>query len=97
MSDDTKESVDAEFPVRPLSAVALVYTDEGPGGPCGQSCSTTSEWSRVYLFDDEDSARKWLDAQGAPRRKRARWHIVSSYPEYVGSPYFLEDRRKRPE
>ena len=28
----------------------ILYHDDGPNGPCGQSCHTTSPWSRLYRF-----------------------------------------------
>lgn len=51
--------------------VAVVYRDDGPGGPCGQSCHTTSPWTRVYLFNTEDEAREWLKTATFPKRKRS--------------------------
>ena len=54
---------------------ALVYTDEGPGGPCGQSCYTTSKWTRVYLFKTEAEALKWLNLHEKSKRKRPDWQL----------------------
>ena len=39
---------------------AVVYRDNGPGGPCGQSMSTTRNWTRVYLFNTEQEALEWI-------------------------------------
>ena len=74
--------------------VALVYTDEGPGGPCGQGMHTTSAWTRVYVFDDEDAARSWLEKQPKTTRRRVRWAMVGN-PETFGPTHTLEDRRRK--
>jgi hypothetical protein len=39
---------------------AVVYTDQGPRGACGQDCRTTGSWTKVWLFRDEEAARGWL-------------------------------------
>jgi hypothetical protein len=33
----------------------LHYRDDGPGGPCGQTMSVTSPWSRLYVYDGENA------------------------------------------
>ena len=55
-----------------IEMVAIVYCDDGPSGPCGQSCYTTSAWTRVYLFNNEDEAADWLKTQSFPKRKRSK-------------------------
>jgi hypothetical protein len=52
--------------------VAVVYCDDGPSGPCGQDCYTTSAWTRVYLFNNEDEVADWLKTQSFPKRKRSK-------------------------
>ncbi len=44
------------------------YTDEGPRGPCGQSCSTTNPWDRVLIFQDDENMRNYLENMGKSRR-----------------------------
>jgi len=52
--------------------IAVVYTDQGPGGPCGQDMITTSCWTKVYLFYTEDDARKWIETFQFPKRKKSQ-------------------------
>lgn len=53
--------------------VAIVYTDAGPGGPCGQDCVTTSAWTKVYIFPSAAHAHDWVSKNPAPRRKRSKY------------------------
>lgn len=57
---------------------ALVYTDQGPGGICGQDCNTTSCWTKVWLFESFDAAVKFTQEHPLPRRKRARYDICTT-------------------
>jgi len=67
------------------SMFAVVYSDEGPNGPCGQSCITTSPHCSVYLFFSEEAMQQWLKDQqdNMDKRRKARrkasWKIC--YPE----------------
>lgn len=57
--------------------VAIVYTDNGPRGACGQSCSITSSWTHVYLFSSVHEAREWLKtAPVMSHRNRPRWILA---------------------
>ncbi len=56
-------------------SIAVVYTDEGPSGPCGQDCATTSYWTKVYLFYSENEARDWISSYHWPRRTKSRIRI----------------------
>jgi hypothetical protein len=38
----------------------LVYTDQGPAGPCGQAAHITCPWTRVWMFDTMDDLHAWL-------------------------------------
>jgi hypothetical protein len=60
---------------------AVVYTDEGPSGICGQAMSTTCPWTRVWLFSGEQEMHAFLKAKEPVKtgRKRARWTTV--YPK----------------
>jgi len=37
------------------------YQDQGPNGPCGQSCNVTNPWSILMIFDDHDKLRAFAD------------------------------------
>ena len=44
---------------KPQSAhcsMVLHYKDDGPSGPCGQTVSVTSPWSRLYRYEREEDA-----------------------------------------
>ena len=56
--------------LKPGMAWAL-YSDNGPGGPCGQSCRTTCPHSVLAIWPDEDAMRATL-ANGIGRNKKAR-------------------------
>lgn len=61
-----------------IPKIALVYTDQGPGGICGQDCNTTSCWTKVWLFESFDAAVKFTQEHPLPRRKRARYDICTT-------------------
>lgn len=48
-----------------------MYSDNGPGGPCGQSCSVTCPHTVFATWPDEQSMRDAL-ARGYGRNKRNR-------------------------
>ena len=60
---------------------AVVYTDEGPSGICGQAMSITCPWTRVWLFSSEQAMHAFLKVQEPVKtgRKKARWTTV--YPK----------------
>lgn len=60
---------------------AVVYTDNGPGGACGQDLITTSAHTRVYLFDTEDEMRKWLEYNHDKMPKRKNSRVTACYPK----------------
>ena len=58
---------------------AVVYRDNGPGGPCGQSCSITRLWTKVYLFHSEKDALEWIGANPiGSGRKDAHYAICGN-------------------
>lgn len=71
-------------------SIAIVYTDQGPGGPCGQDCITTSCWTKVYLFNSESEARVWLDEFVIPKRKKSRITMCYLDPQMSGGTQTLE-------
>lgn len=60
---------------------AVVYTDEGPSGICGQAMSITRPWTRIWLFSSEQTMHAFLKVQEPVKtgRKKARWTTV--YPK----------------
>lgn len=60
--------------------VAVVYTDDGPSGPGGQDCMTTSAWTRVFLFDDAESAITAMRDNKIECRRGRRWRATIVYP-----------------
>ena len=38
----------------------IQYLDDGPVGITGQGCSSTNPWNRLYIFNDEESAYKFM-------------------------------------
>jgi len=54
--------------LKPGMAWAL-YTDNGPGGPCGQGSRTTCPHSVLSIWPNEDAMRKTL-AEGIGRNKK---------------------------
>lgn len=53
--------------------VAVVYMDDGPGGPCGQDWVTTSAWTKVHIFQSAVHAHEWVSKNLAPKRKRSKY------------------------
>ncbi len=57
-----------------MDRVALHYQDDGPSGPCGQTMSVTSPWSRIYIYEgptaevDADAFRSYLQVNQIGRR-----------------------------
>ena len=65
--------------------VVLVYLDDGPSGPCGQSMSITSPHTRVHIFEDEDALREWSkDKDLGPNKARRKSQIrVCGLPDEI--------------
>jgi hypothetical protein len=56
----------------------VVYTDDGPIGPCGQSMATTCRWTRLHIFRDDEHMREWAAIHcGMSGRKRIRWEPLT--------------------
>ena len=59
--------------------IAIVYTDEGPSGPGGQTTDATRSHQGVYLFDTPEEARTFLDERTPIRgRKRPKVLIIDT-------------------
>jgi len=39
----------------------VAYQDDGPIGPCGQSCATTNPWDKLYIFTNRKKMREFVD------------------------------------
>jgi hypothetical protein len=48
-----------------------LYSDDGPGGPCGQSMRTTCSHSVLHIWQAESAMREAL-ASGIGRNKKSR-------------------------
>ena len=60
---------------------ALVYEDDGPSGICGQACSITNPWKRLYLFETEEKMREFArSVENSQGRLRPRISY-GFYPE----------------
>lgn len=55
--------------LKPGMAWAL-YSDNGPGGPCGQSCRTTCPHSVLSIWPNEDVMREALSSGNIGRNKK---------------------------
>lgn len=49
---------------------AVVYQDDGPNGICGQSCSTTNPWNKLYLFESVEEMMDFVRKVGANKARR---------------------------
>ena len=56
--------------------VAILYTDQGPSRPGGQSCDNTSSWCSLWLFANEIQARRWLSQTKIPQRKKSNVQLL---------------------
>lgn len=62
--------------------VLAVYTDEGPGGVCGQSMRITSPHTTIFWFPDEEIFREWYVLANKTRngkKPQIRWVVVGDY------------------
>lgn len=62
-------------------SVLVIYTDDGPSGPCGQSMKTTCEHTRVYRFSSESRFRGFVGSKSlidvfGRKGKKAKVSIV---------------------
>lgn len=49
----------------------ILYSDDGPGGPCGQSMRTTCPHTVLHVFTSEAEMRAYAE-EGVGRNKKAR-------------------------
>lgn len=66
----------------------IFYSDEGPVGPCGQSCYITSPWRRLYTFSGTYSQVREHVERMCDRRSRRRPRVelfVSTKEQELGT------------
>ena len=60
----------------------LLYTDQGPSGPCGQSMRITCPHAILHVWPSEQAMQDWLEVNKAGRtgqRAAIRLGVVGSY------------------
>jgi hypothetical protein len=65
----------------------VIYTDKGPGGPCGQSMSVTCPHAMFAVFEDRDAMEKWAQSCYSTRqgdRADIRWWEVGQGGHMAG-------------
>lgn len=84
--DNPKRNRDMKEEYKKLYAV--VYRDDGPKGPCGQSMSFTRKWTRVYLFNTEDEALKWKGSNPIAEGRKNPYYAIcgEGYDDSVKPP-----------
>lgn len=60
---------------------AVVYEDDGPNGICGQSCSITNPWKRLYVFETEEKMREFCRKVENDRARRNSRITGVFYPD----------------
>lgn len=64
----------------------VAYEDKGPSGPCGQVTSVTRIHNDLYVFDDEESARLFIEkVNGKISSSRIRSRIIGFWSEDIGN------------
>lgn len=62
-----------DFKGKLSSCFAAIYEDDGPSGICGQSCSITNPWKKLYIFETEEKMREFLrNVEEIKTRKNSR-------------------------
>ena len=68
-----------DLKIKPGNVLAI-YTDDGPTGLCGQSMSTTSPHTYIFLFNSEDEFRENVKDLGRKgQRGKLRFVVVGNY------------------
>ncbi len=69
-----------------MSKYYVAYEDKGSSGPCGQSVECTRSHHDLYIFDDEASARKFID-KVRPNASRVMPKVTGLWSEDMGNVY----------
>jgi hypothetical protein len=67
-----------------MSKYYVVYEDKGPSGPCGQVTSVTRTHNDLYVFDDEESAKLFID-KARPNASRVMPKIIGFWSTDIGN------------
>ena len=67
-----------------MSKYYVAYEDKGPSGPCGQSVECTRSHHDLYIFDDEESARAFIN-KARPNTSRVMPKITGFWSEDMGN------------
>jgi hypothetical protein len=59
----------------------VLYSDDGPSGPCGQCMSTTCPWTILYVFKNEDEMREAVKGEIGRKGRKAKtiYGIIGDY------------------
>jgi hypothetical protein len=65
----------------PPGAGWVLYADNGPGGPCGQSRSITCPHGLLMAFPNGDTMRQYMENEFQARSQKhwLMWGVVDSY------------------
>lgn len=55
----------------------VIYTDDGPNGPCGQCMSITCPWTKLFIFRSYESMKEFCENAGTGR-KNPKMRVVDS-------------------
>ncbi len=70
---------------------AVVYKDDGPSGICGQSCSITTPWVRLYLLSSYEAVKVFTEKLSPNNgRKNSRVEYIF-YPQPDADDIFVID------
>ena len=70
----------------------VLYFDNGPSGPCGQSFRTVCPHAELHVFNDEDSLREFLASK--PFRNPKGMQMLGVVGEWTSPGVFsVVDRR----
>jgi hypothetical protein len=90
MMNDLQSDLDVPYGTHPLGLQPgqawVLYWDNGPGGPCGQSMRTTCEHAMLVIFDSETEMRSTL-SEGIGRNPTAK-RMCGVVGDYTSSGVF---------
>lgn len=79
------------------SGAVVLYQDDGPNGPCGQSCHITKPWCDVHIFNDRNAFENWKEGfdkvKNSRRNPRLTWIDTVFVHENGGFRTFQGDDR----
>jgi hypothetical protein len=63
-----------------VGGILVIYTDNGPGGPCGQSSHILAPHTHVHWFRDREAYRAFLEQGGTIGREGSRPRTIMLAP-----------------